>query len=163
MSSLATVMLAGGSKIFGSDLRVNTETSRLRREGATIHLGHDVRFLDVEVIDENVTVEIVLILDAISNFSDKGFKIYPNPSNGLINLNLGNIPDHIEIFNAFGTQVLDLETNQQEIVIDIQDYPKGIYILNLIYGNEIYSQKLLKNKESKSKTFNCCCPDYITV
>jgi len=52
MSSLATVMLAGGSKIFGSDLRENAETLRLRRKGATIHLGHDERFLDEEGIDE---------------------------------------------------------------------------------------------------------------
>jgi UDP-N-acetylmuramate--alanine ligase len=52
MSSLATVMLAGGSRIFGSDLRENAETLRLRRKGATIHLGHDERFLDEEGIDE---------------------------------------------------------------------------------------------------------------
>jgi UDP-N-acetylmuramate--alanine ligase len=39
MSGLATVMLAGGGKVSGSDLRENAEILRLKQAGANIHLG----------------------------------------------------------------------------------------------------------------------------
>lgn len=101
---------------------------------------------NAEVIDENVTVEIVLILDAIQNLTDRDFKIYPNPGKGLINLSFDIIPDKIEIFNAFGVKLMDSKINQEEVVVDIQDFPNGIYIINLISRGEIYTQKLIKNR-----------------
>ena len=52
MSGLATVMLAGGSRISGSDLCENDEIVRLRRAGANIHLGHDTRFIEEDEVDE---------------------------------------------------------------------------------------------------------------
>ncbi len=45
MSGLAAVMLAGGARVSGSDLRENDETRRLRRAGATVYVGHDARHL----------------------------------------------------------------------------------------------------------------------
>lgn len=93
-----------------------------------------------------MTVEIVLILDAIQNLTDRDFKIYPNPGKGLINLSFDIIPDKIEIFNAFGVKLMDSKINQEEVVVDIQDFPNGIYIINLISRGEIYTQKLIKNR-----------------
>ncbi|MCD5416640.1 UDP-N-acetylmuramate--L-alanine ligase [Candidatus Bipolaricaulota bacterium] len=52
MSGLATVMLAGGSRVSGSDLCENDEIVRLRRAGANIHLGHDTRFIEEDEVDE---------------------------------------------------------------------------------------------------------------
>ncbi len=49
MSGLAAVMLAGGAKVSGSDLRENDEILQLRRAGARIHLGHDPNLLDTKV------------------------------------------------------------------------------------------------------------------
>ncbi len=45
MSGLAAVMLAGGVRISGSDLRENDATRRLARAGAKIYLGHDARHI----------------------------------------------------------------------------------------------------------------------
>ena len=46
MSGLAAVMLAGGVRVSGSDLRENDATRWLRRAGATIYVGHDARHLE---------------------------------------------------------------------------------------------------------------------
>ena len=54
MSGLATVMLAGGSRVSGSDLRENAQTQYLKRAGAAIHIGHDP-----SVVDESVDAVIV--------------------------------------------------------------------------------------------------------
>ena len=53
MSGLAAVMLAGGSRVSGSDLRENAETQCLQRAGAAIHIGHDPTLVN-EDIDEVV-------------------------------------------------------------------------------------------------------------
>ena len=54
MSGLAAVMLAGGSRVSGSDLRENAQTQYLKRAGAAIHIGHDPA-----VVDESVDQVIV--------------------------------------------------------------------------------------------------------
>jgi len=54
MSGLAAVMLAGGARISGSDLRENDATRRLARAGARIYVGHDARHLDGAAIDRVV-------------------------------------------------------------------------------------------------------------
>ena len=51
MSGLAAVMLAGGSRVSGSDLRENAQTQFLQRAGAAIHIGHDPTVVD-EGVDE---------------------------------------------------------------------------------------------------------------
>lgn len=101
---------------------------------------------DVEVIDENVLVEVELLIDGIYENLNYDFRIFPNPGKGLINLNLVSNPDYIEIYNAYGAKLFDLQTTQLDVKIDIQDFPKGIYMLNVVYGNEKYSQKLIKNQ-----------------
>lgn len=46
MSGLASILLAEGVDVSGSDLRGNREVSTLRDAGAAIHLGHDQRCVD---------------------------------------------------------------------------------------------------------------------
>ncbi len=108
--------------------------------------GYFLESGDVEVIDDNVTVEINLLMTGISDIASQYFRIYPNPGNGLINLEMAAIPDHIQIFNAFGTKLFDLKPNQLNVKLDLQQFYIGIYILNLVYGDDIYSQKLIINQ-----------------
>lgn len=46
MSGLASVLLAEGASVSGSDLRENRETAALRSAGAMIHVGHDGGLVD---------------------------------------------------------------------------------------------------------------------
>ena len=64
MSGLASVMLAGGAQISGSDLRENEEISRLRNAGARIHLGHNAQLLDAEI-------DGVIVSSAISDENEE--------------------------------------------------------------------------------------------
>lgn len=100
---------------------------------------------DVEVIYEDVTVEVSLLIDVIFKDEYQFFRIFPNPNNGLINMEIDRIPDHFEIFNAFGEKLLHSAIDQYNVRIDLQGFPKGVYILKLIYGDEVYSKKLIKN------------------
>lgn len=108
--------------------------------------GYSLESGDVEVVDDNVIKEVGLILTSLPKIAIEDFKIFPNPSSGLVNLDLAILPDKIEIFDAFGAKVFDLLPNQKETRLDVQNFPNGIYFLNIKYGDEIYSQKLIKNQ-----------------
>jgi len=68
MSGLAAVMLAGGSRVSGSDLRENAETQYLQRAGAAIHIGHDPDLVNEDVdeviVSSAITAENVEIQTA---------------------------------------------------------------------------------------------------
>ncbi|HHV80007.1 MAG TPA: UDP-N-acetylmuramate--L-alanine ligase [Firmicutes bacterium] len=58
MSAIARVLLAKGYKVSGSDVKENEATSRLRKLGATIYLGHRAENLEP-------TVDLIVISSAI--------------------------------------------------------------------------------------------------
>jgi len=58
-------------------------------------------------------------------------KVYPNPSNGLIQVESADLVDHIIVYNAMGQAVL----NSSNTVLDLQAMPSGLYHL-AIYTNK---------------------------
>ena len=61
--------------------------------------------------------------------------VYPNPNKGCFNIDFGNnsIADYsLIIFNIEGKQIFSLNKISSSIIeINIENYPKGSYILNL--------------------------------
>ena len=87
--------------------------------------------------------------NSISTLDDKKIDIFPNPfSNSFqIRTDLEDIVD-IQVLNALGQVTLNLTKqnieNQQEININLENHPKGLYLVNLKTKNRSYSQKLIK-------------------
>ncbi|MCG2792334.1 MAG: YCF48-related protein [Weeksellaceae bacterium] len=71
--------------------------------------------------------------------------IFPNPTNGILNISTTNKIDQYEVFSIAGqlvkkgTQVGNLST------IDISSLPKGVYILKLASKSDLKSFKIIKN------------------
>ncbi|MBN1858927.1 UDP-N-acetylmuramate--L-alanine ligase [Candidatus Bipolaricaulota bacterium] len=69
MSALAAVMLAGGAKISGSDLRDTEEAEALRQAGAQVTVGHDAANigdgLDGVIISSAVTTDNIEVQSAL--------------------------------------------------------------------------------------------------
>ena len=63
--------------------------------------------------------------------STAAVKVYPNPSNGLIQVESADLVDHIIVYNAMGQAVL----NSSNTVLDLQAMPSGLYHL-AIYTNK---------------------------
>lgn len=77
--------------------------------------------------------------------------IYPNPSDGFININLGNINQvglELEIRNFAGQRVFfkKIEPNQSAEIIDLSNQPSGIYNLNIISKDWIQTKKIILSK-----------------
>ena len=70
--------------------------------------------------------------------------IYPNPTNDVLNLNsTDNLNDAIyTVFDINGKRVLNSKLTSS--TIDVSQLASGNYILRLIIGNKIKSQKFIK-------------------
>jgi PKD repeat protein len=97
-----------------------------------------------DIVDQDLTINIEMVgMDVVE---DAGFKIYPNPAKGSVNIELEKeIGKHqIQIIDMQGREVISHITSQQTNVIDIQSLCDGIY--QIIIRNEKYHhvQKFIK-------------------
>ena len=75
-----------------------------------------------------------------------GLSIYPNPATTSI---LVNLPEglyrEIEIWSLNGKLHRKLKVaNEQEMVVQIGDLTKGVYLLNLVSDKQVYRRKFIK-------------------
>jgi trimeric autotransporter adhesin len=67
-------------------------------------------------------------------------QVYPNPGNGLFNLNLGYTPTDavtVEIFNGLGQVISSFTMTTDNRNTDISAYPSGIYTLRITDGSKV--------------------------
>jgi hypothetical protein len=69
-------------------------------------------------------------------------KIYPNPSEGIFNVEGQNIRK-IEVFNAFGQAVYAKDTEDGLMTIDLTNCATGVYTLRLIKGDKTMVRKIV--------------------
>jgi len=95
---------------------------------------------------------VVGIADQVNSLN--GFNFYPNPSNGLLNIELSSAhttPCGLQIIDLTGknvfTTLLDASSGQKNKVIDLQHLPNGIYILQLEQAGQRLNKKLVISKD----------------
>ncbi len=78
---------------------------------------------------------------------DNNIEVYPNPTSGIININIQNNKDlfvTIEIIDCFGRIIKSQDvSNIDKININIADQPKGLYYLRIINNEKINIQKVI--------------------
>jgi len=65
------------------------------------------------------------------------FSIYPNPGNGIFNINATADITKIEVYNIIGKIILSHEINTQNTVIDLKQQPTGIYFYKMYNGSRV--------------------------
>ncbi|PCJ00619.1 MAG: hypothetical protein COB15_02275 [Flavobacteriales bacterium] len=73
------------------------------------------------------------------------FTIYPNPNTGQFNIELkiDDVNALIEVYDLMGKQVFTQNTNETIKKIDISDQPKGIYLVRITVGIEVFNEKII--------------------
>ncbi|HET8886846.1 MAG TPA: T9SS type A sorting domain-containing protein, partial [Salinimicrobium sp.] len=97
------------------------------------------------IITNVASTEIVETTMSTDFFNlENSIKIYPNPSNRMVNISAGNGIEiqRIEIYSITGQKLLQ---QQSENDIDISNFPEGMYFMKIysVEGNEIV-KKLIK-------------------
>jgi hypothetical protein len=79
--------------------------------------------------------------NSINEMSDNVL-IYPNPSNGIVNISFNdNLKKTIKVTNVSGKILLNL-TNISSTIIDLNNYPKGVYLFTIIDDEKVETRKV---------------------
>lgn len=75
--------------------------------------------------------------------------IYPNPSNGKVNIDCSNLPSNsvIRVYNTLGVQIMNKTLNSGNCSLELKNTPNGVYFYNIINaGGTLKSGKLIINR-----------------
>ena len=79
--------------------------------------------------------------NSITESMNAEITIYPNPTNGIININWqGSKNATLQVLSLFGTEILNKTISNE---IDISNFPKGIYFVRINDGVKVYSSKVV--------------------
>jgi hypothetical protein len=76
--------------------------------------------------------------------NDTNLLIYPNPTNATLNIQLGNdlTINSLKIYDIFGKLIIEKTENLNQI--NVENFSKGVYILEIISDGEIFKNKFFK-------------------
>ena len=104
---------------------------------------------EVKVSDTDVTKNVELIVTSVSDLFENSFRIYPNPTQGAVNLILphdikGNIT--VSVLNITGSVILEeyYEDVSQQIRFDISNATSGVYYVKIRGENLDSTSKIVK-------------------
>lgn len=76
--------------------------------------------------------------------SEATFYVFPNPSNGIFHLNLKNTNKcNLTLINNLGEVINKFEVYNQTVTLDLSNYPKGIYLLQLNTESGLTTKKII--------------------
>jgi len=75
-------------------------------------------------------------------------KLFPNPTDGKVNIHLEEGLEEnikIQVFNANGNLVQNLEGVSKTSILDIANFPSGLYFVKVIQANDFQTFSIIKN------------------
>lgn len=102
---------------------------------------------DFEIEDDDVTIEVMLLINSLSETLNDKVNIYPNPTNGLINISVDeNSHSDIELIltDLAGRAILnDNFSIAEKIKLDLSSQNPGSYIVQLKFENQVVNKLLI--------------------
>ena len=99
----------------------------------------------------SVVINVCSIETSLSTLDDKlsSVKIYPNPSKGIININLGkNLTGETTyvLYDVQGRIVMNKKSNATMETLNVENVSNGVYLLSIENGAAKTTQKIIINK-----------------
>ena len=99
----------------------------------------------VSVVDADVAVEVELsVPTGIDPDVNAGTYIYPNPTNGKINIASGGLINEVQVYNLTGKLLITKTGSDINGTIDLSGLEKGIYMLTIQTDKGIFTKKIIK-------------------
>lgn len=96
-------------------------------------------------LTEEDTNEEQLIEVELANLD---IRIYPNPTQGVLKVEIpeiGDINPTLTVFNMQGKQLINKTISNQVSTINLSNQPSGMYLMKLINGQESLEWKIIKD------------------
>lgn len=81
----------------------------------------------------------------LKEYEEERFRVYPNPSSGLIHIEMspesGNVL--IKVHDVTGKRVFEKASGEKTIQIDLSDHQQGMYIISVIEKNRVVNKPVL--------------------
>lgn len=77
---------------------------------------------------------------------DIDISIFPNPATASTNISSDNLMDNIRVFDLSGKLLLNENTNSNFYTLDLSGIKNGMYLLQIVSGNNIEIRKLVKSQ-----------------
>jgi len=88
---------------------------------------------------------IVCIKTRMSDLSNSGISIYPNPTNGMFQIEFGNNKiEKIKISDLSGNTIIEKTEIRRNETIDLSQFKNGIYTISIQTDIEIFTSKIVK-------------------
>lgn len=98
----------------------------------------------------NIPVQVTGLcntLDIDENLIQNSVLVYPNPSKGIINLDLTDVNEtELTIYNVAGQKVFTKKINEKKSKLDLNKFNKGIYFLNFKNNDGASIKKIILDK-----------------
>ena len=85
-----------------------------------------------ETLESDGNVIEIYITDIQEN--DDNVSIFPNPTNGILNIKAENI-ENIRVFNLFGQEIMNINVDNDNCIINMSQFTKGVYMLKVETAN----------------------------
>ena len=108
----------------------------------------------IQDVLENVAVNQTLNLVEGENvlstdtFQEAGIRIYPNPSNGIFNIEVPNAEEvkTLIIYDVFGKKIHTQSLNTDNTRINLARFSEGLYFFTIISDSKVYLKKVIYQK-----------------
>jgi len=123
---------------------VNTNALTITNYNSGHYGNYDCRVTGIcnEIYTNIITFSLI---SGIEEFSDKGIKIYPNPSDGIFNVEFENksIPEELIITSLSGQKVYHKTKLNNSEAIDLSKSGSGVYFISIKKGDETIITKII--------------------
>ena len=100
----------------------------------------------VTVTDANgcISISNTSLPNSIMELSEAmSIDIYPNPTNGEVNISSATNIGNVSVFNMFGQKLFSTVVNKSNTMLDFSSYENGVYLLSITTRKGTVSQKLI--------------------
>ena len=73
----------------------------------------------------------------------QGYSVFPNPVHGLLTI-LGTKMHHVSIYTVVGTMVYDSDVCGDQTVVNMERFPEGLYLVNVLTDEGLKVMKVMK-------------------
>ena len=113
----------------------------------TINYYYSVQTIDNGYLASEFTSEKIFVFEP--NSIDEivtGINIYPNPTNGLLMIELSENSriDMLKVIDITGSEVISRKINESTFYLNLSGYPDGIYLIRAIGGRKISTMRIIK-------------------